>query len=161
MRKRGAPLPHPLAPRPSSSGSTSRLDLVVHKQCARILAVSGRRACARPAGGLWGGSRAVAGPWVCSRSRGPHPLNPLCPPRSPSLEEGAGLASWMGRSERQPQPCPNVHSWAGGGLASGGAWGWGRPGSLTQCPQVSLPTFSSPYLLAALKDDPIIFSAHL
>lgn len=54
-RRSGAPLSPPSPPRPSSSDSTSRLDLVVHKQCSPILAVSGRRACARQAGGLSGG----------------------------------------------------------------------------------------------------------
>lgn len=54
-RRSGAPLSPPAPPRPSSSDSTSRLDLVVHKQCSPILAVSGRRACARQAGGLSGG----------------------------------------------------------------------------------------------------------
>lgn len=54
-RRSGAPLSPPSPPCPSSSDSTSRLDLVVHKQCSPILAVSGRRACARQAGGLSGG----------------------------------------------------------------------------------------------------------
>lgn len=138
----GRPSPHPSPPRPSSYGSTSRLDLVVHKQCARILAVSGRRACARQAGGLSGGSRAAAGPWVGSRSHGhTHPTRCARRTHLLSRKEQGWLSGWgeVGAKLQPPQKLP-----AREGVFWSGWWG-GRPGILALRPQSITANFFFPF----------------
>lgn len=128
----GCPSPHPGPPRPSSSGSTSRLDLVVHKQCARILAVSGRGASARQAGcslafGLLPGAR------------GATPTQPAAPVVLTFLsrKEKGWPPGWGGagggRQARGSSECPRLGS-PGSGLGVEAA------GGNEEAFQASLPT---------------------